>query len=222
MSNPISPKFKTEWFAVLLIIVSFGLAWYFYQNFPAQVPTHWNIQGEVDGYSSAALAAWMLPAVILGMYLLFLFMPYLDPKKEQYQKFAKTYHQFKDLIIAFMFILYFMTGANGLGYKIDIGFYMPLMIGILFVVIGYLLKKVKMNWFMGIKTPWTLSSETVWDKTNKLGANVFMVAGVLLAATVLVSPPVKIILFVVALFAMIAALPIYSYWLYGQERKIKK
>lgn len=222
MSNPIKPSFKTEWFSGALIILGFLAAFYFFQHFPNLVPSHWNFKGEVDGYSSAFLAAFALPVMMLVLYLVFIFIPYLDPKKDQYESFAKVYHHFKDLIVAFLFILFMLTGLNGLGYRINVGFWSPIMIGALFILIGALLEKVKMNWFLGIRTPWTLSSEIVWQKTHRVSSWVLMFAGLLLAATVFFAPLIKIILFSLAIFLIVFGLPVYSYILYVREKKAKK
>ncbi len=221
MTNPIKLSFKTEWFSVVLIILAFITGFYYYQNFPMQVPTHWNLQGEVNGYSGVFSASFLLPLMMLGLYIMFLSLPYLDPKKEQYTAFAGVYHKFKDLILVFLFIMYIMTGLNGLGYKVDVAFYVPILVGILFTVIGLLLKNVKMNWFMGIRTPWTMSSETVWDKTHKLSGYVFVIAGALMAATAFVTANIKIALFVIAIAVIVFTLPIYSSILYVQEKKVR-
>ncbi len=222
MSNPIKPNFKTEWFSVVLIVLAFLAGYYFYQSFPDQVPTHWNFKGEVDGYSKPLVAALLMPLMALGAYLIFLFLPYLDPKKEQYAKFRRAYHAFKDLLVAFLFILFMLTGLNGIGHAINIGFWVPIMIGVLFVAIGLLLDKIKMNWFMGIRTPWTLSSEEVWRKTHKLSSKVLMLSGVLMATTAFVATTWKIVFFVLAIVLIALAMPIYSFILYSQEKKKKK
>lgn len=222
MSNPIKPTLKTEWLPVALIILSFLVGFYFYQHFPARVATHWDFNGEVNGYSSALVAAAIFPLLMTGMYLLFLFLPYLDPKREQYANFAATYHQFKNLLIVFIYILFIMTGLNGLGYSINIGFWTPLLVGALFAVIGVLMSKVKTNWFMGIRTPWTLSSETVWNKTHEASSKVMIVAGILMAATVLTPSTGKVVLFILAIAIIVITLPVYSYLLFRREEKAKK
>lgn len=221
MASPIKFSFKTEWFAFCVIIISLMAGLFFYQNFPAQVPSHWNIKGEVDGYSGPFMAAFMLPLMMIGLYIMFIFLPWLDPKKDQYASFASTYHKFKDLIIAFLAILFFMTGLNGLGYQINIGFYTPLMIGALFIIIGFLLERVKMNWFMGIRTPWTMSSDTVWEKTHKLSSRILAVAGIMIAATALVPVKFRLVLFILAVALIVFSLPLYSYILYVREKKQK-
>ncbi len=221
MSSPIKINFKTEWFSISLILISFVLAVYFLQNFPILVPSHWNINGEVDSYSGPLAAAFLVPVLMVVMYISFLLMPYFDPKKDQYINFAPVYHKFKELILSFLFILYLMTGLNGLGYKINIGMYVPLMIGVMFIVIGLLLKKIKMNWFLGFRTPWTMSSEKVWDKTNKLGSQIMMISGVLMASTGFISNTFKIIMFILAILLLVFVLPVYSYFLYRREMKEK-
>ena len=221
MSNPIKPSLKTEWFSVSLIILSFVAAFYFWQNFPASVPTHWGVNGEVNAYSGPFFAAFMLPFLLIFLYLMFVFMPYIDPKKDQYSNFSSIYQSFKDLIIAFLFILYFLTSINGLGYKINIGFFVPIMVGVMFAAIGFLMRKVKMNWFFGVRTPWTMSSEYVWEKTNKLSGLIFAISGLLMAVTVLVGAKFRIILFLFSIGLIIFVLPIYSYILYRKENKTK-
>jgi uncharacterized membrane protein len=155
------------------------------------------------------------------MYLVLLFLPYLDPKREQYADFALVYHYFKDLIITFLFVLFLMIGVNGLGYPVNIGFFAPLLVGLLFVAIGAMLEKVKMNWFMGIRTPWTMSSETVWEKTHKMSGRVLMFAGIVMALVAFVPATFKIILFIFVIALITLGLPVYSYFLYAKEKKGK-
>lgn len=219
MPSPIKSSFKTEWFSLCLILISLFVGFRLYHYFPAQVPSHWNIKGQVDAYSGPFSAAFTLPLMMVGLYLMFLVLPLIDPKKEQYASFSTAYHYMKDLIIGFLFALYLMLCVNGLGHRIDIGFYLPVMVGVLFVAIGIILNKIKMNWFMGIRTPWTMSSEEVWNKTHQMSSRVLILAGILMGASAFVTPSIKIILFILAIAVVVFALPIYSYLLY---RKIKQ
>lgn len=221
MTSPIKANFKTEILPIIIIVLSFIAGYYFSKHFPAQVATHWDINGKVNGYSSSFWAAWLLPLMILGMYIFFLFLPYLDPKKEQYLSFAPVYHKFKSLIIAFLFILYIFTGLNGIGYKVNIGFWSPIMIGLLFMIIGYLLKSVKMNWFLGIRTPWTMSSDYVWAKTHQASSPVLIAAGLVMALSAFLPASYKMIAFILAMALIIITLPIYSFILYKKEQKEK-
>lgn len=219
MSNPAKANLKTEWFPLLLILLSLALSAYFYQHFPARVPTHWNFRGEVNGYSSRAVAAFLSPAFLAGLYLLFWFLPYLDPRREQYAVFAGAYHGFKELLLAFLFVVFALAGLAGLGYSVDMNFWVPLLIGVLFGVMGWLLAQIKTNWFIGIRTPWTLSSPAVWEKTHRAAGPVFTLAGALMAAVAFLPAGAKAAVLIISLAVLILALPVYSYILYAQENK---
>lgn len=215
-------KWSTEWPSVTFIVLSVIAAFYFYANFPERVPTHWNFAGEIDGYSGSFFGAWFMPAMIIGMYLLFLGLPYIDPKKGHYAGFIKSYHGIKNVMVAFMFILYMAMGAAGLGYDISVGGLIPIGVGLFFVCIGYYIKNVEQNWAMGVRTPWTMESATVWKKTNHLMAGLMMVAGVMIASCAYPFPEmVKAVIFISAI-ALIVVVPIvYSYFAYRSEQKAK-
>lgn len=220
MSNPIKPSFKTEWRSGLLILLAVIAGVYFYQNFPDQVPIHWNFQGVADNYGSAALGAFFLPALMVLLYAFFLVLPLFDPRRERYSEFASAYHLMKDVILFALFFIFLIAGLAGLGYPVDISFWVPLMIGVLFVALGAIMRQVKSNWFMGIRTPWTLSSETVWQKTHQLAGKVMALSGVLIAATIFVDSSVfKMSLLAIAILIVALGLPLYSYIIFRQEKK---
>lgn len=217
--NPLKPTLKTEILSLIMIVASFVLAFYFYQNFPDQVPTHWNFQGQADGWSSAGVGAFMIPFVLLGMYVLFLVIPLIDPKKDRYQEFAGTYHLFKNFIILFMFVIYLIVGYSGLGYDLDISIIVTTMVGLLFMVIGSQMPKIKSNWFIGIRTPWTLSSEEVWKNTHILGGKTFIIGGLLLIIAGFLENQFSLYLFIVAIILAAIVPMVYSYVWY---RKLNK
>lgn len=222
MPNPIKPTIKTEFLPALLLIAIAIASVYFYRHFPASVPTHWNFAGQADNWSSPVFAAFFLPLITLGMYLLFLFIPYIDPQRERYAEFSFTYHLFKNVLIGFMAALYLAIGLNGMGYAMPIGDIVPTMIGALFILMGNYMGKLKLNWFIGARTPWTLSSETVWNKTNRLAGKTFVAGGLLMIAESLVPLSWKLpLLFAIVL--TIALVPmIYSYILFRQEQRGQK
>jgi len=222
MSNPIKPKLKTEIISITAVIISAISSFYFYKNFPDKVPTHWNIYGEVDGWGSRGMAAFSIPIIIFAMYIMFLLLPYLDPKKERYEQFSKVYHVFKTVLVVFMTLIYFATSLFALGYNIPVATLIPVMIGFLFVLIGNYMSKLKMNWFVGIKTPWTLSSEEVWNKTHRVGGKLFIFSGVVIAIMSWLPAYLRMPLFMVAILLMTVGTFGYSYFLYSKENKIKK
>ena len=204
---------------MLILAITLVASFYFYSVFPERVPVHWGITGQVDGWGSRATGAFVIPGMLVGMYILFLVLPYLDPKRERYEQFAKTYLTFRTLIISFLAVIYFIASLSALGYNISVGFWMPILVGLLFVFIGNFLAKVKMNWFMGIRTPWTMSSEEVWNKTHRAGSKMFILAGLLMMLTAFVAPIMKIVVFITAMVIILGGTIGYSYWLYRKERR---
>lgn len=221
MPLPIKLSPKSEALPLVLIILSAFASFYFYFNFPSQVPTHWNFKGQVDSYSGKAFAAFFFPILIAVMYLLFLVLPCIDPKKERYREFTKTYHLFKNVLVLFMVALYALTGLVGLGYNIRIDLAVPWSVGLLFIVLGIYMPKIKPNWFMGIRTPWTLSSEKVWAKTHKAGGKLFVLVGLIFLIMPFLGERLIFPVIIITILIFVLGTIVYSYLLYRQEEKKK-
>jgi len=219
MSNPIKPTIKTEFFPLAILVLTAAAAIFFFNNLPERVATHWNFAGQVDAYGSGRAQAIAIPIMAAGMYLLFLLLPYLDPKKERYEQFSKVYHIFKNMILALLIIIYFVVGLNGLGYNLPVGVIIPVLIGLLFIIIGNYLGKIKRNWFMGIRTPWTMSSEEVWNKTHRFGGKMFILAGLLMMLETVLPNSFKLPIFIIMMIALLFGTIGYSYIVYLQEKK---
>jgi uncharacterized membrane protein len=219
MPNPIKPTFKTEAMPLITIAVAIASSFYFYANFPERVPTHWNFQGEIDGWNTRGFGAFFLPILLIGMYLMFLAIPYIDPKKARYSEFLKVYHVFKAFIILLLFAIYLIASLNGLGYDISVDFWTPFLIGILFIVLGNYMGKIKPNWFMGIRTPWTLSSEEVWNKTHRFGGKVFILGGFLMIFEGIFPAWLRMPLFMGIMLIILAGTVGYSYYAYVKLKK---
>lgn len=217
--SPLKITWKTELVALLCVIGSWPLAAYFYARFPERVASHWNFSGQVDGWSGRGLAAFLLPVLLAVMYALFLGLPVFDPHRERYGEFAAVYHIFKSAFLGVLFAIYAATGLYNLGYPVDIGLLVPFLIGALFVLIGAGLGRVKPNWFVGIRTPWTLSSETVWNRTHKLGGKLFALFGVALMAAPLLPPVVAGAVLVGGVVLLVVGTMGYSYAIYERERR---
>jgi uncharacterized membrane protein len=189
-----------------------------YPRLPPTVATHWNFRGEPNGYSSRLLAAVLLPALIIGFTLLVQVLPKIDPKGANYQKFSRVFWLLMNGIIAFFGVLHLVVLANGIGAPVNMGRVLTIGIGVLFVLIGNFLGQVEPNWFLGIRTPWTLSSDTVWRKTHRTAAWLFVLGGVLFAATTFVRPSAAVVIGVTTLI-VVAVIPIVqSYVLWNRER----
>ncbi|MFH1412405.1 MAG: SdpI family protein [bacterium] len=222
MTKELKFNFKTEWLPIFFIIISIAASFYFYSHFPEEVVTHWNFRGEADGWSSKGFAAFFFPGLLAFMYLMFLFLPKIDPRGSKYKQFGKTYNIFKTIIIAFMAGIYFIVGLNGIGYDIEVGSYIPIGVGLLMIIMGNYMSKIKSNWFIGIRTPWTLSSESVWSKTHRFGGKIFMLGGLLIALMPWVPGSFQLPLFILIIIIMVIGSFGYSYFAYRKEEKSKK
>lgn len=201
-----------------LVLLSFILSIYFYPQVPEKMATHWNSQGEVDGYMSKLWGLFFMPLVITGIVIMFLIIPKIDPKKENIAKFRKYYDRFIVILILFMIAVHLQILLWNAGIKISPNSVLPLGIGLLFYYIGILTENAERNWFIGIRTPWTLSSDRVWKKTNHIGGKLFKIAG--MAAILGAFFPEYAIYFILVPIMVIAGLTVvYSYIEYQKEIK---
>jgi len=218
MKNPLQYSFKTEIWPLAILAATVAVSAWSYPHLPNQVVTHWNIQGQANGWSSRTFQAIFFPALLAAMYALFSLMPLFDPRRERYQEFAKVYRSMRNLILSALLIIFTAATFSNLGYAINIGVVVAGTIGLMFALIGAYLPKLKRNWFIGIRTPWTLSSENVWDKTHRLGGRLFIVLGIAFLVSPWLAPAWDMIIIVGGLLAFIAAVGIYSYVLYKREK----
>lgn len=218
MKYPLKISFQSEIIPLLIIIISFALGIYFYQHFPEQVVTHWDFEGKPDGYSGKFFGALGLPFILLGLYFLLLFLPVIDPKRERYVAFQKIYHMFKIVFLSVLFAVFLASGLYNLGYKIPMNFIASISVGFLIVFLGNFMGKIKSNWFIGIRTPWTLSSENVWNKTHRLGGWLFVILGFLLILSPFLNDTWGIGISVLGALTITVVVFVYSYLLYRKEK----
>ena len=207
---------KSEYLIILLVIISFALGWYFYPQLPERVASHWNEKGEVNGYMSRFWGAFILPVINLIMAVLFLIIPRIDPLKHNIVTFRKYFDTFVIIILLFMIYIYLLTIAWNLDYRFNLMQWMMPAMAVLFYFVGVMLKHTKRNWFIGIRTPWTLSSDEVWDKTHQLGGQLFKLIAVLTLASIF-WPDYSIYIFLIPIFVVTIFIMIYSYYLFRKE-----
>ncbi len=177
-------KFKIS--DIICVFVAILPAIYFavvYSSLPNQLPMQWGFDGEVNRYGNKS--EYIILAVLpILLYVLMKFLPKFDPKQGNYQKFQGFYDSFIIAIVVLMSAFFFLALAEGTNPgSVNIGKIIPIAVGGLFVFIGNFLPKAKQNFFFGIKTPWTLSSENVWMKTHRFGGVAFIIGGLLIAIT---------------------------------------
>lgn len=164
----------------LLMLVSGVLV---YPHLPERIPWHWNVRGEIDGWAERSIPSlFFQPLLVLAMTLLAWGLPRIDPLKRSYQRFQRSYYVIIDVIVAFLALIYGLTLYASFHLTLPVGIIVPAAVGLLLALLGNQLSKVRRNFFVGIRTPWTLASETVWVRTHRIGARLFILGG--LGATI--------------------------------------
>ncbi len=200
---------------IAIAVIAGAILW---NQLPEQMASHWNANDQVDGYITKFWGVFLMPLVTLGMFGLFIALPNMDPLKANIAEFRGSFNLFIVFITIFMLYIHGLTLAWSLGYQsFKMSAAMLPFLGILFMFIGYMLRQAKRNFFIGIRTPWTLSSDTVWDKTHQLGSVLFTLSGVLAFAGSFFGGMLAFWLLFVPLMGSTLVLVIYSYILYRNE-----
>jgi len=182
---------------------------------PDPMVTHWNAVGDPDGTLSKALGLWLVPVVSLLMVLLFALLPRIDPLGENVAAFRPYYDWFVVVLTAYLFVVHAGIVAFNLGYRFDFtALVLAGAAGLLYYA-GVLLTHADRNWFVGIRTPWTLSNEDVWERTNALGARLFKLTA-LVALVGLLAGDYAIYFLLVPVVLSAAVTVLYSYYLYAR------
>ncbi len=207
----------TQKIILLIIAISFVAGIYLYPQMPDQMASHWNSQGQVDGYISKCWGLFLMPLISLAAFLLFLIIPKIDPLKKNIEKFRNYFNLFIVLVVLFLLYIHTLSVFWNLGYRFNMGQMMMPALAVLFFFIGIILKQAKRNWFIGIRTPWTLSNDTVWEKTHQIGSKLFKFAALIILIAAFL--PGQTIWFVLILIiAIVLYLFIYSYLIYPKEK----
>jgi len=212
-------KLFTKGVAVSLgiIVLALFVGAYFYPILPDQIASHWNAMGEVNGYMSKLWGILFIPIILFVLLSILVVVPRFDPKKEAIEKMRGIYDAFLILLSSFFFLLQlFIVGSNLVAW-IDPARVFSFLFGFLFIGLGFLIERVKQNWTIGIRNPWTLSNEVVWDKTHKLGGRVFKIVGVI-ACLGIVFPTISFLVFLIPLLFGVIGLFVYSYQLFKKEK----
>lgn len=210
---------KTEIIVLVLVLIAFAVGFYFYPILPEKVASHWNQQGQVNGHINKFWGAFLMPVVALAMFFMFLIIPRIDPMKENIKKFRKYFDGFIILITLFLLYIYALTILQNTGTNFNMSQAMIPALAVLLFYCGVLIKKSKRNWFVGIRTPWTLSSDIVWDKTHKIGGKLFKTAGVISLLGIFY-PDYAMWFILIPIISFVTFTFVYSYIEYRKLQKV--
>jgi uncharacterized membrane protein len=208
-----------KWIPLLIVVAAFVASAIVYPRLPEMVPTHWNgMDAQPDSWSSRAFGAWLTPVILLGMWALVRILPAIDPRGANYAKFGGAFEAIIGSLMLFLLGMHILLLRAALGHPAPMQRVVPFGVGILLIVIGNLLPRARPNWFVGIRTPWTLSSDRVWEKTHRFGGRVFVAGGLLITITALLwAQWVHVVLIAVVLIAT-SSVFVYSYVEWKREQ----
>ena len=194
-----------------------------WKDLPDIVPTHFGMNGEANDWSSKTMLLYMPSAILVGIYLLLLILPKLDPKK-RIEQMGEKYFTFRFILFLFFALLnVYLLNITQDG-KLESPNMLLALIGGLFAAIGNYMQTMRPNYFMGIRTPWTLENENVWKKTHRLGGRLWMAGGILivLLSFVITDNLVFAVIFGSIILVMVIIPLVFSYTEFQKEKKIAK
>lgn len=203
---------RTNLLSLGLVILAFAMAAALYRRLPESVPTHWNARGEADGFTAKPWGPFVLPLVMAGTYLLRTVLPRISPRGYRIERFQHVFDILQAAIIAFLFFVTVLALLAGIGKPVAMARALHAGTGLLFIVLGNFMGKLTKNFFVGIRTPWTLASDEVWLRTHRLGGRLFVLAGIGLFIAGLAGGGGAPLIAAVAIAAGVPA--VYSYVLY--------
>jgi uncharacterized membrane protein len=205
------------WWAWFVWVVTLVLCLVAYPHLPAVVATHFNAAGQPNGFSRRSVAAFLAPGIALVMAMLWSVLWRIDPKRVNYPSFWSTYSTIGGIIIVFLcatqaWLLGHSLGVLGLSFRIILT-----LLGLLFVILSNLLPRIQPNWWLGVRTPWTLSSEVSWRKTHRLAGHLGVVAGLLIAILAWVLPTGIMAISMTVLIMVWAGIAVVASYVYARN-----
>jgi uncharacterized membrane protein len=206
-------RMKRPWFGLLILVITVIGTFISYPYLPQQVAVHWNYKGAPDDFDQKSYGAFILPGIMILLYVLTMILPKIDPKKNNYQRFQNTYYRIMNGILLFLFLMQVVQIASSLG-KVNPIYVVPELVGLLFILIGNFSPKFKHNYFIGVRTPWTLASEDVWKKTHRFAGKVFVISGIFLLLVPVIPVAIQAYYVLVVIILCLGLTVVSSYYFF--------
>lgn len=207
---------STKWRNILWVLVSITLltSLYLLPEMKGPVPSHWNFTGQPDQFVAPWVAAIVFPVVNALLYALLLLLPKLDPRRNQYAVFKSTYVLFVSSVTGFMSVFLLLINLSATGRPIHLTLWIRVLLGILLLILGNWSGRVRQNYFMGVRTPWTLANETVWNKTQRVAGKSLVLSGILTLVGAFLPDAIGFGLMAMGVLCSVLISTVYSYWIY--------
>lgn len=209
---------------MLIIALMFAMAFYaaplVQLNEKGEMIGHWGLDGQPDGMVTGFIGIYLIPVLTLIFYVAFLVIPKIEVYQKNIEHFADQFWGFKVVFVFVMGVIYVATLLPNLGYwgATDPTLIIIPAIGLLFFYVGYMLNFTKRNYFIGIRTPWTLADEKIWEKTNKLAGQLFWVCGILAFVSLIAPGDVRLLIIIVPVIFVAIFVCLYSLYLYKKTK----
>ncbi len=201
---------------LFIILMSIALAIVINPILPERIVSHWDTQGNPNGTMPKTWGLFLMPIISVVLFLFFLIFPNIDPRSKNIEKFREYFDRFIVSLFVFLFYIFTLVIFWNIGSLVPIIPFFSVALGLFFFSVGSLLEHAELNWTVGIRTPWTLSSESVWKKTHALGGKLFKIASAVIIASILVPQYSFIIVISAIILAALVSL-VYSYILYSKR-----
>lgn len=210
---------KREWSLWIVILVPLVLVLVKWSAFPDKIPMHWNLEGEVDRYGGK-WGLFLSPMINFGVYLLMIFIPRFDPRRRNYDLFGGAYWIMRILIATMLSVFGVVTALASLGVSLNVGLIVESSCIGLFLLLGNLFGKIRPNFFVGLRTPWTISSEEVWMKTHRLAGKLWVIGSVIMLPLLFLLPAkISFIAFIVYISVLVIVPVVYSWKIFRELPK---
>lgn len=209
---------KTWILSSTAIVLSLAMGWYVYPTLPETVASHWDGNGQANGYLDKFWGVFLMPLISIVLLIVLAVLPNIDPLKKNVEAFRISYNEFVLLMVVFMSYLNMATLAWNVGFDFNMTYAVVPALSALCIFLGRLLRSSKRNWFIGIRTPWTLSSDDVWDATHVLAGRLFGVAGLVILTSFFFPPDILLRIVLIAILTAVGIPVVYSYFEYQKYR----
>ena len=207
-----------RWLPVSIIAGCWAFSLVVFSRLPERIPVHWDFSGDPNRYGSRIEGAFLMPTLMIALYLIMQWYPSRDPRSPNIAKFRGAYDTVVAATIAFLAVVHVLALGSALGWRVDMTTSVFVGVGALLIVLGNLLPLVRSNFIFGIRTPWTLSSETVWTRSHRVGGYAMVAAGLLTIVSAFFTRTVGVTVALVSIAVSTLIPVVYSYVLWSKER----
>jgi uncharacterized membrane protein len=205
------------WPGILLNLAAAVFGFAMSHRLPERVATHWDLHGQVNGWSSRTALLLLVPGLALVMAVVLSVAPRLDPKRRNFPLHAGAYWVVTNTILAVVALMHVGIVGYNLGWSMHLDRLIGVAVGGMFIVMGNLLSRVRQNWIFGIRTPWTLSSERAWRETHRIGGYGFVLAGIAVLFAALAFPSSVYVVLMVAVGSVALFSVVWSYFAWKRD-----